>query len=70
MWFGPVLATPRRQLKDVTLHLTTPRTWYNASSERGTWTGEVRTGRTEGKIPLGIPRLRWEDNIKIDVQEV
>ena len=24
----------------------------------------------EGKRPLGRPRLRWEDNIKIDLQEV
>jgi hypothetical protein len=25
---------------------------------------------TEGKRPLGRPRLRWEDNIKLDLQEV
>jgi hypothetical protein len=24
----------------------------------------------EGKRPLGRPRRRWEDNIKMDVQEV
>ena len=23
----------------------------------------------EGKIPLGGPRRRWEDNIKMDLQE-
>ena len=27
-------------------------------------------GRPEGKRPLGRPRLRWEDNIKMDLQEV
>jgi hypothetical protein len=27
-------------------------------------------GETEGKRPLGRPRRRWEDNIKIDLQEV
>ena len=27
-------------------------------------------GETEGKRPLGRPRLRWEDNIKTDLQEV
>jgi len=27
-------------------------------------------GRPEGTRPLGIPRLRWEDNIKMDLQEV
>jgi hypothetical protein len=25
--------------------------------------------KTEGKRPLGRPRRRWEDNIKMDVQE-
>ena len=27
-------------------------------------------GKPEGKRPLGRPRLRWEDNIKMDLQEV
>ena len=27
-------------------------------------------GRPEGKRPLGRPRRRWEDNIKMDLQEV
>jgi hypothetical protein len=27
-------------------------------------------GRPEGRRPLGRPRRRWEDNIKMDVQEV
>ena len=27
-------------------------------------------GRPEGKRPLGRPRPRWEDNIKMDLQEV
>jgi hypothetical protein len=27
-------------------------------------------GKPEGKRPLGRPRRRWEDNIKIDLQEV
>ena len=26
--------------------------------------------KTEGKRPLGRPRRRWEDNIKMDFQEV
>jgi hypothetical protein len=24
----------------------------------------------EGKIPLGRPRRRWEDNIRIDLREI
>jgi hypothetical protein len=27
-------------------------------------------GKPEGRRPLGRPRLRWEDNIKMDFQEV
>ena len=30
----------------------------------------VLVGKAEGKRPLGTPRRRWEDNIKMDVQEV
>jgi hypothetical protein len=30
----------------------------------------VLVGKPEGKRPLGKPRRRWEDNIKMDVQEV
>jgi hypothetical protein len=38
--------------------------------------GEVRVvhrfvvGKREGKRPLGRPRRKWEDNIKMDLQEV
>jgi hypothetical protein len=27
-------------------------------------------GKPEGRRPLGRPRRRWEDNIKMDLQEV
>jgi hypothetical protein len=30
----------------------------------------VLVGKPEGKRPLGRPRRKWEDNIKMDVQEV
>jgi hypothetical protein len=30
----------------------------------------VLVGKPEGKRPLGGPRRRWEDNIKIDLQKV
>ena len=30
----------------------------------------VLVGKPEGKKPLGRPRRRWEDNIKMDLQEV
>jgi len=30
----------------------------------------VLVGKSEGKRPMGRPRRRWEDNIKMDLQEV
>ena len=30
----------------------------------------VMVGKPEAKRPLGRPRRRWEDNIKMDLQEV
>ena len=33
--------------------------------------GEERgVGKPEGRRPLGRPRRRWEDNIRMDLQEV
>jgi hypothetical protein len=34
------------------------------------FTGFWLVGRPEGKRPLGRPRRRWEDNIKIDLREI
>jgi hypothetical protein len=31
---------------------------------------KVLVGRPEGKKPLGRPRSRWEDNIKLDLREI
>ena len=36
--------------------------------ERGVY--RVLVGKPEGKRPLGRPRRRWKDNIKMDLQEV
>jgi hypothetical protein len=36
--------------------------------ERGVY--RVLVGKPEGKRPLGKPRRRWEDNIKMDLQDV
>jgi hypothetical protein len=30
----------------------------------------VLVGEREGKRPLGRPRHRWEDNIKVDIKEI
>jgi hypothetical protein len=34
------------------------------------WVHRVLVGKPEGKRPLERPRRRWEDNIKMDFQEV
>ena len=34
------------------------------------WVLRVWVKKPEGKKPLGRPRRRWEDNIKMDLQEV
>ena len=31
---------------------------------------KVLVGKPEGERPLGRPRRRWEDNIKMDLEEV
>jgi hypothetical protein len=30
----------------------------------------ILVGKPEGKIPLGRPRRRWEDNIRMDLREI
>jgi hypothetical protein len=38
----------------------------------GEWRDVFRglVGKPEGKRPMGRPRHRWEDNIRMDLQEV
>ena len=31
---------------------------------------KVLTGKPTGKRPLGRPRRRWEDNIRMDLEEI
>jgi hypothetical protein len=61
-----------------------PLFFYTPSikSRRMRWAGHVArmgekrdayrilVGRFEGRRPLGRPRRRWEDNIKMDLQDV
>jgi len=39
-------------------------------SRRMRWAGHGLMGKPEEKRPLGRPRRRWKDNIKVDLQEV
>ena len=41
-----------------------------ACMEEGICVHKVLVGKPEGKRPLGRPRRRWEDNIKMDLEEV
>ena len=41
-----------------------------ARMREGRGVHRVLVGKPEGKRPLGRPRHRWEDNIKMDLQEV
>ena len=41
-----------------------------ARMEEGRSLHKVLVGKREGKRPLGRPRCRWEDDIKMDLQEV
>ena len=46
--------------------------WAGHVTRMGERRGEYRVlvGKPEGKRPLGRPSHRWEDNIKMDLQEV
>jgi hypothetical protein len=46
--------------------------WVGQVARMGKGRGvhRVLVGKPEGKRPLGIPRRRWKDNIKMDLQEV
>jgi hypothetical protein len=41
-----------------------------AGIEEGRDVNRVFVGRPEGKRPLGRPRRRWEDNIRMDLREI
>ncbi|KAJ4436550.1 hypothetical protein ANN_16582 [Periplaneta americana] len=73
-----------RKLHNTELHAlySSPDIIRNIKSRRLRWAGHlarmgesrnayrVLVGRPEGKRPLGRPRRRWEDNIKMDLREV
>ncbi|KAJ4443845.1 hypothetical protein ANN_05632 [Periplaneta americana] len=73
-----------RKLHNTEVHTlySSPDIIRNIKSRRLRWAGHVArmgesrnayrvlVGRLEGKRPLGRPRRRWEDNIKMDLREV
>ncbi|KAJ4436564.1 hypothetical protein ANN_16597 [Periplaneta americana] len=73
-----------RKLHNTELHAlySSPDIIRNIKSRRLRWAGHIArmgesrnaygvlVGRPKGKRPLGRPRRRWEDNIKMDLREV
>jgi len=73
-----------RKLHNEELHdlYSSPSSVRVIKSRRMRWAGHVKRmgerrgvcrvlmGKPEGNSPFGRPRRRWEDNIKIDLQEV
>ena len=73
-----------RKLHNAELHAlySSPNIIRSLKSRRLRWAGHVAhmgqsknayrvlVGKPEGKRPLGRPRRRWEDNIKMDLREV
>ena len=41
-----------------------------ARMEEGRSAFKILTGKPTGKIPLGRPRRRWEDNIRMELEEI
>jgi hypothetical protein len=52
----------------VFLNIKFVRTAFRMREGRGAY--RVLVGKPEGKRPLGRPRLRWEDNFKMDLQQM
>jgi hypothetical protein len=44
--------------------------WHVGCIGEGRGMYRVLVAKPEGKRPLGWPSCRWEDNIKVDLQEV
>jgi hypothetical protein len=44
--------------------------WHVASMGEKTNANRLLVGKPEGKRPLGRPRRKWVDNIKIDLVEM
>jgi hypothetical protein len=84
--FGPKREEDRswRELHNDELHslYSSPNIFRVIKSRRMSWAGHVArmgerrgayrvlVGKPEGKRPLGRPRRRWEDNIKLDLREI
>ncbi|KAJ4435739.1 hypothetical protein ANN_18356 [Periplaneta americana] len=69
-----LIQMPPLQQKSRVLHVVTDNKQRTTQKARHIFfnskANRVLVGRPEGKRPLGRPRRRWEDNIKMDLREV
>jgi hypothetical protein len=77
-----IIVSDDKKLSNVIVCTSSPNIVRVVKSRRMRWAGHVArmgedrgmhrvlVGKPEGKRPLGRPRRRWEDNIKMDLQEV
>jgi hypothetical protein len=57
------------RIKSVTACILFATTYiFHMREVRGAY--NILVGRPEGRRPLGRPRSRWEDNIKMDLREI
>ena len=60
----------KHQQDDVVRHRKTNKWTEQSRRLSQVFSTQVLVVKPEGKRPLGRPRRRWEDNIKMDLQEV
>ena len=46
------------------------RAIHVARMEEGRSAFKILTGKPTGKRPLGRPRRRWEDNVRVELEEI
>ena len=68
----PYKSFPNHYSLNNILYSELPTAWAGHVAPMGEERGvhRVLVGKPDGKRPLGRPRRRWEDNIKMDLQEV
>ena len=63
-WMGDRLGTPRAVGNSLRWAV------HVARMEEGRSAFKILAGKPTGKITLGRPRSRWEDNIRMDLEEI
>ena len=72
-WIGLVLVTVRIISLNIVRVVKSRRmgwVWHVARMGEDRGVHRVLVGKPEGKRPLGRPKRRWEDNIKMHLQDV